>query len=176
MVDRQLALGSITPEAAAKVRATAPGPGPGGSTLRATRPAMLAAAMLMIAAESLGLASAWLDDFLEEEVRGAFGVPDDHALCGLLALGFAASEAPFPGRFGLDHACFAEHFGQPCGLRFLLVSGRAGRIKWSVVGNRLSAVSFPAASRKKALLGRSLKVHDTLTEPLTSLDHSQADR
>jgi nitroreductase len=111
VVDRRLALGSITPEAAARVRASAPRlwarqPDPG-------RPALLACATLMIAAESLGVASAWVDDFLEEDVRAAFGIPDDHALCGLMALGFAASEAPFPGRFGLDHACFAEHFGRP---------------------------------------------------------------
>ena len=111
VVDRQLALGAITPEGAARLRATAPRtwarlPDP-------SRPALLAAATLMIAAESLGLASAWIDEFVEEEVRRGFGIPDDHALCGLLALGFAAEEAPFPGRLPLYHVGFDEHFGRP---------------------------------------------------------------
>ena len=98
VVERQLALGAISPENAARVRATAartwsriPDP---------TRPAIMASAALMIAAESLGLASAWIDEIIEEEVRRNFGIPDDHALGGLLALGFAAEETPFPGRLG----------------------------------------------------------------------------
>ena len=115
VVDRMLGLGAISVEAAARLRATATREWGRGAdpTLRATRPAMLAAAHLMIAAESLGVASAWLDGFDETRVREAFGIPDDHALCGLLALGFAAEVAPYPGRFGLDHACFEEHFGRP---------------------------------------------------------------
>ncbi len=115
VVDRMLGLGAISPEGAARLRATASREWSRGDipALRATRPAMLAAGHLMIAAESLGVASAWLDGFDEVQVRQAFGIPDDHALCGLLALGFAAEAAPFPGRFGLDHACFEEHFGQP---------------------------------------------------------------
>lgn len=114
-VDRMLDLGAISFEGAARLRATASREWGRGDnpTLRATRPAMLAAGQLMIAAESLGVASAWLDGFDESRVREAFGIPDDHALCGLLALGFAAEAAPFPGRFGLDHACFEEHFGRP---------------------------------------------------------------
>ena len=115
VLDRMLALGAIDPPDAARLRATtarewARGASP---TLRATRPAMLAAAGLMIAAESLGVASAWLDGSDEEAVREAFGIPDDHALCGLIALGYAAEPSPFPGRFGLDRSCFEEHFGLP---------------------------------------------------------------
>jgi len=111
VIARQLALGAITPEEAARLRATAPRawarhPDP-------SRPALLAAATLMIAAESLGVASAWLDEYDEEKVRQAFGIPDDHALRGLLALGYPDEESPFPGRFDLDHACFDEHFGRP---------------------------------------------------------------
>ena len=46
-----------------------------GPALRATRAAMLAAATLMIAAESLGVASAWLEGFDEEKVREALRHP-----------------------------------------------------------------------------------------------------
>ena len=43
----------------------------------------------------------------------AFGVPDDHTVCCLIALGHAAAAKPFSGRFGLDVVCYEEHFGQP---------------------------------------------------------------
>ncbi|HWE39522.1 MAG TPA: nitroreductase family protein [Isosphaeraceae bacterium] len=107
--------GALTVEAAAATRATAPrsiarAPSP---ALWATRSAMLAAATLMIAAESLGVASAPLEGFDESRLRHEFGVPDDHAVCCLVALGFAAERKPFPGRFGLERVCFEEHFGQP---------------------------------------------------------------
>ncbi len=115
VLDRMLALGAIEPEAVARFRATATrewerGDGP---TLRATRAAMLAVGTLMIAAEAQGVSSCWLEGFDEEKVREAFGIPDDHALCGLIALGYAAELAPFPGRLDLDRSCFEEHFGRP---------------------------------------------------------------
>lgn len=106
--------GALTPEAAAGLRVTAPrAVDKALPALWATRSAMLAAATLMIAAESLGVASAPLEGFDEPKLRHAFGVPDDHAVCCLVALGFAAESKPFPGRLGLDHVCFEEHFGQP---------------------------------------------------------------
>jgi hypothetical protein len=46
-------------------------------------------------------------------VKEAFGVPDDHTVCCLIALGFAAEAKPFPGRFGLADVCYEDHFGQP---------------------------------------------------------------
>ncbi len=115
VVDRQLELGAITPEAAARLRAEVPRihgrmPDP------ASHAAMLAAATLLIAAESLGVASALLEEFDREGVREAFGVPDDHEVACLIALGYAAGPAPFPGRFGLDHVGYAEHFGRPWAL------------------------------------------------------------
>ncbi len=74
---------------------------------------MLAAATLMLAAESLGVASAPMEGFEADKVKAAFGVPDDHTVCCLIALGFAAAAKPFPGRFGLEDVCYDEHFGQP---------------------------------------------------------------
>ena len=112
---QQLERGSLTPEGAAEVHARAirtldreADPAP-----RAIRSSLLAAATLMIAAESLGVASASIESFDPRRVREAFGVPDDHAIVALIALGFAAESGPFPGRLGLDRVAFEEHFGQP---------------------------------------------------------------
>lgn len=115
MVDLQERLGAISREQAFAMRSNArkmmerrieP-------VVWATRSAMLAAATLMLAAESLGVASAPMEGFDEARLREAFGVPDDHTVCCLIALGYAAESKPFPGRFGLGHVCFEEHFGQP---------------------------------------------------------------
>jgi len=115
VLDLMLELGAINPEAASKFRRTATREWErnDGPTLRASRAAMLASGTLMIAAEAQGVASCWLEGFDEEQVREAFGIPDDHALCGLIALGYAAEVAPFPGRLDLDRSCFDEHFGRP---------------------------------------------------------------
>jgi nitroreductase len=115
MVETMLSLGAITPEAAAELKARAaramahlP-----DRALWATRSAMLAAATLMIAAESLGLNSAPMEGFDPTRIKDTFGVPDDHTVCCLIALGYAADLKPFPGRFALEEVCFEEHFGQP---------------------------------------------------------------
>ena len=115
MLATQSEAGTLTPEQAAEIRGRAlaamervPDP-----ALWATRSSMLAAATLMLAAESLGVASAPMEGFDSQAVKAAFGVPDDHTVCCLIALGYAAEPKPFPGRFGLDEVCYEEHFGQP---------------------------------------------------------------
>ena len=115
MVAEQVRRGAVTPEIGAGIRGAALAAMNRVSDLEvwATRSTMLAAATLMIAAESLGVASAPMEGFEAEKVRQAFGVPDDHVVCCLIALGFPAAEKPAPGRFGLDHVCFSEYFGQP---------------------------------------------------------------
>jgi nitroreductase len=115
IIEKQVELGAITPDIAAEFRARA---AQGMERVRdyplwTTRSTMLAAATLMLAAESLGVASAPMEGFEADKVKAAFGVPDDHTVCCLIALGFAAAAKPFPGRFGLDDICYEEHFGQP---------------------------------------------------------------
>jgi nitroreductase len=118
VVEMMRSRGLLTPEVAAEMtarasRAMARVP---DRALWATRSAMLAAATLMIAAESLGVASAPMEGFDAAKLKEAFGVPDDHTVCCLVALGFAAEGQPFPGRLGLDEVCYEEHFGQPWAL------------------------------------------------------------
>jgi nitroreductase len=115
MVEMQVRLGAIPPEGVAEMRARASRTmeGVADRAVWATRSTMLAAATLMIAAESLGVNSAPMEGFDPVKVKEAFGIPDDHTVCCLIALGFAAEAKPFPGRFGLEHVCYQEHFGQP---------------------------------------------------------------
>ena len=114
MLSERLKRGAISPQEAAEARAVVPRTARiGDRTLWATRSAMRAATTLIIAAEGLGVASATIEPIDEPRLRADFGIPDDHVPCGVVALGFAAESPPFPGRFGLDHVCYAEHFGQP---------------------------------------------------------------
>ena len=115
VLERMIDLEAIDPARAAKLRATAAREWArgDGATMRAIRASMLAVGTLMFAAESRGLATNWIDGFEVEPLREAFGIPDDHAICGLLALGYPADSAPFPGRHAPDRVAFDEHFGRP---------------------------------------------------------------
>jgi nitroreductase len=115
MLEAQRASGTLTAEQAAEARgrAIATMERVPDLALWATRSSMLAAATLMLAAESLGVASAPMEGFDPQAVKAAFGVPDDHTVCCLIALGYAAERKPFPGRFGLEDVCYEEYFGQP---------------------------------------------------------------
>ena len=117
MVKMQIESGAITSEVGKGMMVTAARAVDNAPSIEvwATRSTMLAAATLMIAAESLGVASAPMEGFEPAKVKAAFGVPDDHIVCCLVALGFAAfgESKPFPGRFGLDEVCYLEHFGAP---------------------------------------------------------------
>lgn len=115
MLERRRALGAISAAAAAELRARATRAleRTADPALWATRSAMLAAGKLIAAADSVGLASTLIDELEPEKIKEAFGVPDDHTVCALIALGFAAGEPPFHGRFSLAEVCYAEHFGQP---------------------------------------------------------------
>ena len=116
MVAKQVELGAITPEVGKGMTAMAKLAMERVPDLEvwATRSTMLAVAAMMFAAESLGVDSAPMEGFEPEKVRAAFGIPDDHSVCCLVAMGYRAGpEKPFPGRFGLGEVAYLEHFGQP---------------------------------------------------------------
>lgn len=115
VVDRQVALGIITPEEAAKLRATVPRhidrlDDPAAPARAASLRAEVA---LRLVAESLGVATALVEEYDQARVVAAFGIPDDHSLCGVVALGYAEHDEPFQGRMALAEVCYQEHFGQP---------------------------------------------------------------
>lgn len=83
------------------------------STIWSVRSTMLAVGTVLLAAEAHGLATCLIDVFDETRVRESFGVPDDHALACLLAIGFAAAMPANSGRLPLGELVFDEFFGQP---------------------------------------------------------------
>lgn len=87
-------------------------PDPSAWAVRAT---MMAVANLLTAAQASGLASALIDDFDGASLSADFGVPADHSLCAVVALGYPppGHTEPDPGRFPLEDFIYDEHFGAP---------------------------------------------------------------
>ncbi|QEH34017.1 NADH dehydrogenase [Aquisphaera giovannonii] len=80
---------------------------------RAGRAGSMAAAALLLAARAAGLAAAYVDNLDRPALRSRLGIPADHAVCGIVAIGHAAAIEPFAGRLPLAEVCFDGHFGRP---------------------------------------------------------------
>jgi nitroreductase len=115
VLDERVRLGDLDPasrpeaEALAR-RATSRWPSP---ELWAARSAMLATGALVLAAAAEGLGALLVEDFDHGRLRRAFGIPLDHVVCAIVALGHPAEPGRFAGRLGLDRVAYREHFGQP---------------------------------------------------------------
>ncbi len=81
----------------------------------AVKDAMIAATHLVLAAESLGLASTYLNGWDEAAVKEVIGAGDDPDLsvAVIVPVGWAAEARKSPGRLELHHTVFRDHLGQP---------------------------------------------------------------
>lgn len=79
-----------------------------------TRQVMIAFTHMMLAAESLGLDTAPMEGFREDDVRAAFGIPSTVRVVALLGLGYLRPpDKPFGGRFDLSTVVHEGRYGAP---------------------------------------------------------------
>lgn len=76
---------------------------------------MIAATHLALAAESLGLASCFMNGWIEEDVKRTIGAKDnpDIAIALLLPVGYARETAQHPGRLARKKLFFVDSFENP---------------------------------------------------------------
>jgi nitroreductase len=81
----------------------------------AIKDAMIAATHLVLAAESLGLSSCFLNGWIEEQVKAVIGAADDPnlAIAVLVPIGYAAEPRQNPGRLPLMRNVFVDRLGTP---------------------------------------------------------------
>ncbi|MFG1794278.1 nitroreductase family protein [Nocardia sp. NPDC049149] len=80
----------------------------------AIKNAMIAATYVMLAATSLGLASAPMNGWDPDSVKQAIGIGDrdDLAIAVLVAVGYSDAAPPHPGRRPREHTVFTEQYGR----------------------------------------------------------------
>jgi nitroreductase len=81
----------------------------------AIKDAMIAATHLVLAAESYGLSSCFMNGWIEEKVKAVIGAADraDLAIAVLVPIGYAAEPRRDPGRLPLDRNVFVDRVGNP---------------------------------------------------------------
>ncbi len=80
----------------------------------AIKDAMIAATHLVLAAESLGLATCFMNGWLEDKVKAVIGSDDpDLVIAVIVPLGYAAEPRKNPGRLPLSMNVFSEQIGNP---------------------------------------------------------------
>jgi nitroreductase len=81
----------------------------------AIKDAMIAATHLVLAAESYGLSSCFMNGWIEKKVKAVIGAADraDLAIAVLVPIGYAAEPRRDPGRLPLDRNVFVDRVGNP---------------------------------------------------------------
>lgn len=80
----------------------------------AIKDAIIAATHLMLAAESLGLATCPMNGWLEDKVKEVIGAADsDLAIALLIPVGYPADSPQNPGRLPLSHNVFRDRVSNP---------------------------------------------------------------
>ncbi|NMG21890.1 nitroreductase family protein [Brasilonema bromeliae] len=81
----------------------------------AIKDAMIAATHLVLAAESLGLSTCFMNGWIEEKVKEVIGAADnrDIAIAVLVPVGYAAEPRRNPGRLPFSHNVFVDRLGNP---------------------------------------------------------------
>jgi nitroreductase len=81
----------------------------------AIKDAMIAATHLVLAAESLGLSTCFMNGWIEDKVKEVIGAADDPdlAIAVLVPVGYAAEPRLAPGRLPFSHNVFVDRLGNP---------------------------------------------------------------
>lgn len=81
----------------------------------AVKDAMIAATHLVLAAESLGLSTCFMNGWLEEKVKEVIGAADnpDLAIAVIVPVGYAAEPRLNPGRLPFSYNVFVDRIGNP---------------------------------------------------------------
>jgi nitroreductase len=81
----------------------------------AVKDAMIAATHLVLAAESMGLSTCFMNGWIEDKVKAVIGVEENSnlAIAVLVPVGYAAEPRKDPGRLPFHHNVFVDRIGTP---------------------------------------------------------------
>ncbi|MBW2970587.1 nitroreductase family protein [Candidatus Woesearchaeota archaeon] len=82
-----------------------------GERLYSIQNAAASAMQMMLAAESMGLATCWVGAFEENMVQRALGCPDEVRVSVILTLGYADEKPKAPARFTIEHVTNFNGYG-----------------------------------------------------------------